>query len=166
MGNGYEKGKANPYLSARKEAAKFDNRMKSRERASEILNMSPDTLYNIESGRTKTISPDSIVAMANAYNAPELITDYCVNSCPVKGFLPLATKEKGIQGIVLRMIMRFSDHELKILKDMMVEVAEDGEVTEDELPKMKEIVERLESIAETISEMKITAIKSMKGRCE
>ena len=166
MGNAYGKGNENSYLRARKAAAESDSRLKSRERASELLNISPDTLYNIESGRTKTISAENIAAMADVYNAPELITEYCVNECPIHGFLPLATKERGIQGIVLRLIVRFSDQELKGLKDLMVEVAEDGEISEDEIPKMQEIVSRLERIAETISEMKITAAKSMKGRCE
>lgn len=166
MGSEYGNDKENSYLRARKEAAKTDSRFKSRERASEILNISPDTLYNIESGRTKTISAENIVAMAEAYNAPELITDYCMRECPVHGFLPLATKERGIQGIVLRMIKRFNYGELQTMKEMMVEVAEDGQVSEDEIPRVREIVEQLEKIAETISEMKITALKSMKGRWE
>ncbi|MBQ9437650.1 MAG: helix-turn-helix domain-containing protein [Lachnospiraceae bacterium] len=162
MGNGYEKGKGNPYLNARKAAAEFDKRLRSRESASEILNMSPDTLYNIEAGRTKTIPADSVVSMAEAYNAPELMTEYCVHECPIHGFLPLATKEKGIQGIVLRMIKRLNEKDLQAVKDMMVEIAEDGEISEDEAPKMREILEVLDSIAEVISEMKITAAKSMK----
>ena len=32
--------------------------------------------------------------MADLYNAPWLLSNYCKNECPICGFLPLATEEK------------------------------------------------------------------------
>lgn len=42
----------------------------------------------------------SVRVMADLYNAPELITGYCMGECPVHGFLPLATEEKSPDGYV------------------------------------------------------------------
>ena len=43
-------------------------------------------------------------------------------------------------------------------------VGGDGEITEDEVPTLKQIIEQLENMAEVISEMKITGEKYMRGK--
>ena len=154
----------NPYSEARISASAWDGRLKSRESAAEVLNIAPDTLGKYERGEVKCIPPDRVAEMASAYNAPELMTNYCMKECPIHGFLPLATKARGIQGVALRMILRFNEDDLRRMKEEVAEIAEDGEVTEDEVPRMKEILGKLEKVAETISEMKMATVKSEKGR--
>ena len=88
-----------------------------------------------------------------------MITGYCMNECPVHGFLPLATEEKSIQGIALRLLRGFNEEELKSMKDDLIEITEDGVIDAEEIPRLKEILSKLEKIAEIISEMKIIGEK-------
>lgn len=101
----------------------------------------------------------SVRVMADLYKAPELIAGYCVYECPVHGFLPLATEERSIQGIVLRLLRGFNEDELKAMKEDLIEITEDGEINPEEIPKLKAILEKLENMAKVISEMKIAGEK-------
>lgn len=153
----------NVYFKARKKAAAYNERLYSREGAAELLGISVSTLADYELGNTKVVPVDKVVLMADLYNAPELITWYCMRECPVHGFLTLATEEKSIQGIALRLLRGFNEDELKSMKEDLIEITEDGIISNDEIPKLKVILEKLEKMAEIISEMKITSEKYIKG---
>ena len=92
-----------------------------------------------------------------------MITGYCMRECPVHGFLPLEKKKKSIQGIALRLLRGFNEEELKHMKDDLIDITEDGIISDDEVPRLKAILERLDKMAETISEMKIVGEKYIKG---
>lgn len=153
----------NMYFKARKKAAAYNERLYSREGAAELLGISVSTLADYELGNTKVVPVDKVVLMADLYNAPELITWYCMRECPIHGFLTLATEEKSIQGIALRLLRGFNEDELKSMKEDLIEITEDGIISSDEIPKLKTILEKLEKMAEIISEMKITSEKYIKG---
>ena len=163
MGKDSTKGNDNVYFRARKEAAIYNERLFSREGAAELLGISVSTLADYELGNTKVVPVDKVVLMADLYNSPELITGYCMRECPVHGFLPLATEEKSIQGIALRLLRGFNEEELKHMKDDLIDITEDGIISDDEVPRLKAILERLDKMAETISEMKIVGEKYIKG---
>lgn len=164
MGREPVNGNANVYFQARKKAAAYNERLYSREGASELLGISPSTLADYELGITKVVPVDKVVLMADLYNCPELITRYCKYECPVCGFLPLATEEKNIQGIALRLLKGFNEDELRSMKKDLIEVTEDGLISEDEMPKLREILGKLDSMVEVISEMKIVGEKYLKER--
>lgn len=163
MGKGSINENNNVYFKARKNAVVYNERLYSREGASELLGISVSTLADYELGNTKVVPVDKVILMADLYNAPELITGYCMRECPVHGFLPLATEEKGVQGITLRLLRKFDEDELKAMKADLIEITEDGIISNKELPKLKVILEKLEKIAEIISEMKIVGEKYIKG---
>lgn len=104
MGKEPLKENTNVYFQARKRAAMSNDRLFSRENAAELLGISPYTLADYELGNTKVVPVDKVVLMADLYNAPELITGYCKYQCPIHGFMPLATEEKNLQGITLRLL--------------------------------------------------------------
>lgn len=163
MGKGPINENNNVYFKARKKAAAYNERLYSREGAAELLGISVSTLADYELGNTKVIPVDKVVLMADLYNSPELITGYCMKECPVHGFLPLATEEKSIQGIALRLLRGFNEDELKHMKEDLIEITEDGFISADEVPKLKEILNKLDKMAETISEIKIIGEKYIKG---
>lgn len=163
MGKGSINENNNVYFKARKRAALYNERLFSREGASELLGVSVSTLADYELGNTKVVPVDKVVLMADLYNAPELVTGYCVNECPVHGFLPLATEEKSIQGIALRLLKGFNEDELKAMKKDLIEITEDGNISPEEIPKLKSILEKLDRIAEVISEIKIAGEKCIRG---
>ena len=163
MGKGPMNENTNVYFQARKKAAIYNERLYSREGASELLGISVSTLADYELGNTKVVPVDKVVLMADLYCAPELITGYCMRECPVHGFLPLATEEKSIQGIALRLLKGFNEDELKASKVDLNEITEDGIINQEEIPKLKEILNKLDGMAEVISEMKIAGEKYLKN---
>ena len=164
MGRGPRNENTNMYFQARKKAAIYNERLWSREGAAEMLGISVSTLADYELGNTKVVPVDKVVLMADLYKRPELITGYCMRECPVHGFLPLATEEKSLEGTTLRLLQNFNDTSLRNMRDNLIEITADGEITEDEVPTLKQIIEQLENMAEVISEMKITGEKYMRGK--
>lgn len=164
MGRGPMNENNNIYFKARKNAALYNERLYSREGAAELLGVHPSTLADYELGNTKVVPVDKVVLMADLYKAPELITGYCMRECPVHGFMPLATEEKNIQGIALRLLGGFDEANLQVMKHQLIEITQDGEITDDEIPAMKEILSKLETITEVISELKIVGEKYLKGK--
>lgn len=164
MGKEPLKENTNVYFRARKKAAMSNDRLYSRENAAELLGISPYTLADYELGNIKVVPVDKVVLMADLYNAPELITGYCKYECPVHGFMPLATEEKNLQGIALRLLKGLNENDMQELKKSMVDILEDGQVTENEIADFERILERLDSLAEVISELKLAGEKILKGR--
>lgn len=164
MGKGPVKDNQNVYFQARKRAAIGDERLFVRERAAELLGISAYTLADYELGNVKVVPIDKVVLMADLYNAPELITGYCKHECPVHGFMPLATEEKNIQGIALRLLKGFNEKSLEQIKDNLIEITEDGKISDEEVEPLREILSRLDKIAEVISELKLAGEKCLKGR--
>ena len=164
MGKEPLKENTNPYFQARKRAAMSNDRLYSRESAAELIGISPYTLADYELGNTKVVPVDKVMIMADLYGAPELITGYCKFQCPIKGFMPLATEEKNLQGIALRLLKGLNDRDVSALKESMINIMEDGEVTDDEIEGFRKIMDRLDSLAEIISELKLSGEKILKGR--
>lgn len=158
------KENTNVYFQARKEAAKGDARLFNRDFAAEQLGVASYTLGEYERGVTKVVPIDKVVLMADLYNKPELVTNYCRHECPVHGFLPLATEDKGIQGIALRLLKGLDEDDLEEMKNKLIDIAEDGKITEEEIPELKKIIDKLNHIAEVISELKIVGEKCLRGR--
>lgn len=82
MGKHVTKAAGNVFAEARYQAATFNDRLFSREGASEELGIDRSRLARIELG-SKNPFPDEVLMMADIYNAPELKSYYCKNMCPL-----------------------------------------------------------------------------------
>lgn len=89
MGRDAIKAGENPCFQCRKEAAKYNDKLNSREGAAEMLGVSVSSLADYELGITKVIPVDKVVLMAELYNAPELKAWYCTTECPIGRSLPM-----------------------------------------------------------------------------
>ena len=163
MGKDPAKGNDNVYFRARKEAAAYNERLYSREGASELLGISVSTLADYELGNTKVVPVDKVVLMADLYNCPELKYGYCKCECPIGKQMPLATEAKSIEGIALRIIQRFDPDSLKEMKSSLIDIAADGMISDDEKTKLEVILRKLVDMAVVISEMKLVGEKALKG---
>lgn len=163
MGKDSTKGNDNVYFRARKEAATYNEKLFSREGASELLGISVSTLADYELGNTKVVPVDKVVLMADLYNCPELKYGYCKCECPIGKQMPLVTEAQGIEGIALRMIQKFDPEGLKEMKNSLVDIAADGIISDDEKPRLEVILRKLDDIALVISEMKLVGEKALKG---
>ena len=151
----------NVYHKARREAAEHDKRLSSRESASELLGCSASTLANYELGVTKSIPPDSVVMMADLYNAPELKARYCAYECPIGKGTPVATSANSIELVTVKMVKAFSQSAAEEAKSRLLDIAEDGIISDDEKPSLEWVLNYLDGMAETISELRLTCQKAL-----
>ena len=163
MGIGGTKDNQNVYFRARKEAAEYNEALSSREKAAELLGISSSTLADYELGITKFVPVDKVVLMSDLYNRPELRTGYCKHECPIGKNFSIATRINGIEGIALRLIREFNSDKIKGIKEMLVDIAADRVISEDEKPVLKEILEQLDQLSLAISELKLAGEKALKG---
>ena len=98
MGKGYKKTNENVYFKARKEAAKCNEKLYSREGASELLGLSVSTLADYELGTTKVVPVDKVMLMADLYNCPELKAGYYKHECPIGNQFQWQHRSKAWKG--------------------------------------------------------------------
>ena len=65
MGKDCTKTNENIYFKCRKEAALYDERLRSRESAADLLGVSPSSLADYELGNTKVVPVDKVHLMAD-----------------------------------------------------------------------------------------------------
>lgn len=163
MGRGATKANGNPWFEARKEAANYNDKLSSREGAAELLGMSVSSVADAELGLTKCMPPDKAALMADLYNAPELLNYYCLHECPIGCNRPISDEVVSIERITVKLLKSMKIEKLRELKDKLIDIAEDGIISDDEKPDLEEILDYLDSVSKTISELKIIGEKALKG---
>lgn len=144
MGTKPTKAASNIYCQRRKEAAKYNDRLNSREGAAELLGISPGTLADYELGITKIIPADSILRMADLYNAPELRNYYCRNCCPLGGDVP-EIDMCSLDRITIKALSLL--RKMQATKENLLDITEDGVITDDEKPKLEQILKDLDELS-------------------
>lgn len=161
MGNGCTKPNENIYFRCRKEASLYDKRLTSRESAAELLGVSPSSLADYELGNTKVVPVDKVVLMADLYNAPELMTMYCKNDCPIGPCITVATEILSLDTIVLKLLNCLEEGKIASVKKRLVEIA----VTEGISGKnhsLDDILTYLDSLVKSVEELKLLCRKMKK----
>lgn len=162
MGREATKASGNPWYEARKKAASYDDRLKSREGAAEQLGMSVSAVAEAELGMTKCMPADKAVLMADLYNAPHLLNYYCLNECPIGRHRSLSDEDPDLERATLRFLKKIKAEDLDRMKERLVDIAEDGVIDEAEEPELKQILAYLDEIARTISELQTVGKKALK----
>ena len=165
MGSGYEFSNDNVYFRSRKSAAKYNDKLYSREGAAELLGISSSTLSDYELGLTKTIPPDMVVKMADLYNAPDLCNRYCNRECPIGSRLNISDEIPTLDRVVLKLVNVLDDDNLNDIKKKLLSIAEDGKITKDELEVIDEIEKRLSKVSRSISELMLICKKAKGENC-
>lgn len=161
MGRDATKATGNPWYEARKQASMYDNRLSSREGAADQLGMSVSALAEAELGMTKCMPADKAVLMADRYNAPHLLNYFCLHECPIGRHRSLSDAVVEIDRVTLKLLKRLRVDQLEIIKKKLVDIAEDGVISEEERPDMAEIMEYLDDLAKVISEIQTAGRKAM-----
>lgn len=156
----------NVYKACRKKAAQYNEALNSRERTAEMLGIAPSTLANHELGITKSVPVDTVVMMADLYNAPELRNMYCKNECPIGRTLLLSTEVSGLENLTIRILQNLDDESIRDIKKRLLRIAEDGKITEADQGDFDNIMKKMEGIATVISELRVLAEKyTGRGTC-
>ena len=85
------------WYQARMEASAWNDRLKSREGASEVTGIDRTRLAYIELG-TVIPHPDEALMLSDVYNAPELCNHFCSTQCPPGPWESGAGSDGGIGG--------------------------------------------------------------------
>ena len=150
---------ANRYYLARMEAAKKNDRLSSREGASEETGIDRKRLQRIEIG-TLNPYPEEVMLMADAYHAPELMNFYCTSACPIgRKMMPKAELQE-----LDRLAVKFLNalERIKGADKSLLAIAVDGKLTPDEIPAMEELLEAIKAISTVGYELEI--FKEKHGR--
>lgn len=122
------KAKENIFTQARYNAAKFNDRLNSREGASEELGIDRSRLARIELG-SKNPFPDEVLMMSDIYNAPELKAHFCKYMCPLGKDFPEVESE-DLDRISVKALSSF--RKISKAKDLLLDITEDGIITDEE----------------------------------
>lgn len=149
MSNVTAKTSSNVFYQSRCAASSHNEQLKSREGAADIMSIDRGRLYRIESGIVNPY-PEEIHLMADLYNAPELRNYYCTEMCPLGCDIPKANAE-ALDRIAIKALSSF--RKLGETKELLLDITEDGVISEDEKGDLQTILsnlEELESIAQNL----------------
>ncbi len=166
MARGATKASGNPWYEARKKAAEYDERLCSREGAAERLGMSVSAVADAELGLSKCMPPDKAVLMADLYKAPHLLNHYCLHECPIGCRHSLSDEVVDIDRVTVKLMKSLRVEKLGEIKDALLDIAEDGKITDDEKPALKDVLDYLDGLAKTVSELKTIGEMALKGGTE
>lgn len=146
------------YCKSRLEAAIIDDRLRSREKAAEMLGYDPSTVASWELGSSRP-SPEAVLIMADTYNAPNLCNHFCTNECPLGKDMP-SVIDGDLDRLVLRALGAIRD--LKETKESLIDITVDGIIDESEMPILEEIIATFDELSVIHNSLKIWFIKNSK----
>ena len=159
MGSSPTKAAANIYCKCRIDAANGNDRLKSREGASEELGISPSSLADYELG-ISDVPADKVLRMADLYNAPELLNHYCTQVCPIGKFTTQKLELNEFERITLRLLSAFKH--MDGFEEALLDIAEDGRVSETEKPVLRKLSGELKEFSKRAQELELWMEKNLK----
>lgn len=131
----------------------------TREKASELMpGMSPDRIEKIENGKVNIV-PSDIVAMAECYKKPGLCNYYCTHECEIGKLNVKEIEEKELVQIAVETLT--SLNRMDAMKNRLLEIAEDGQITPDEYEDFKGIKETLDKMALSVNTLQLWVDKTI-----
>lgn len=158
MGTRPTKALNNIFCKARLDAAKYNEKLKSRDGAAELLGYaSASTISDWELG-ISIPTPDAVLKMADLYNAPELVNAFCKSMCPLGYDLP-EVSICNLDRITIEVLSALN--EIDVTKDKLLEITADGIISDNERPVLNEILDKLDKINKVSSNLKVWIQKNL-----
>ena len=142
----------NRYYLARRTAAERNERMSSREGASEETGIDRKRLQRIEIG-TLNPYPEEVLLMADTYHAPELLNYHCSHCCPIGQRTVPRAEASELDRITVKCL--YALEEIKGADKSLLSIARDGVLTADEVPQMEAVLAGVRNLATVAAEMQI-----------
>jgi Helix-turn-helix. len=124
----------------------------TRQKASDNLHdISEDRLERIENGTIPR--PDEVKKMVDVYKKPELFNYYCANQCDLGDGTVKKIHVADLSRIILEMIASLNS--IEKMKDELIDITADGEISGDELREFSKIQTELNHISLTVETLKL-----------
>ena len=129
----------NVFYKARIAAASWNDRLGSREGASEVTGIDRH--------------PEEVLMLSDTYNAPELQNHFCSHLCPlgIGTISPIELEE--LERVTLQLISAMKS--LPEVKDGIIDIAADGVIDAKEKPRMEQYLEVLDEITNKAQTLKL-----------
>ena len=163
MGRGATVALGNVWYQARIEASKANEKLRSRFGAADEAGMSEDAIKNTELGLEKQMPVDKAVILADLYGAPYLLNHYCLHECPIGRNRPISDEILSIEQVSVRLLKRLRISDIDELKEKLIDIADDGKITEEEVQDLQEIQKHLDGVYKSISQLR-TIVEQITGR--
>lgn len=109
-------------------------------------------LEKIENGKTP-IHPDDVIAMSNVYNKPILLNKYCTHDCPIGKLCVQEYELEELPQITLQILSSLNAIDGK--KNKLIEISEDGIISEKEIKDLMTIKKDLDKIENSVGKLKL-----------
>lgn len=156
MGKGRSMKANNIYTRCRQAAAEYDDRLKTRERASEELGCSVSMLADYELD-IRAPQPEMILKMADRYGAPELVRYYCSSVCPLGRNNQVLPEFSDFDRVAIMLVSALKDSEY--ISDVILEIAADGEISDKEVRKLDMVRQAMNNISKAADSLKLFVAK-------
>lgn len=154
------KAASNVFYKARMSAASYNDKLASREGASELTGIDRNRIAYTELG-TLCPYPEEVLVYADAYNAPELLNHFCSTLCPIGRETVDSISAGSLEQASLKLLA--STRSIAAIREQLIEIAEDGVIDEDEKGQMNLILESLKQASNDIRALEIVYQKMTKG---
>ncbi len=125
----------------------------TREKAAQCLTgLTEDRIEKIENGRT-LLRPEDVLIMAQGYKAPVLRNYYCAKECPIGKDHVAPVTLTDLPQIVLQMLASLGTLQKK--RDVLIDITNDGQIQDEEIPDFVEIQAELDNMAMTVDALKL-----------
>lgn len=158
MANITAKTSSNIFYQARCKAATHNEQLSSREGAADIMSIDRGRLYRIESGITNPY-PEEVHLMADLYYAPELRNHFCREMCPLGCDTPKLELE-DLDRISVRVLSSF--RKMSATKEILLDIVEDGIISEDEKPDLDKVMATLDEVASIAQSLRVWVEKNLR----
>lgn len=125
--------------------------------AGEAAHMSEDKIANIESGKTIP-RPEDVYELSIAYGDPFLCNKYCSTVCKIGQNVTPTIEIKELPQLTVSILASLNS--ISSETNRILEIAEDGVVSEDELKDFQTILKKLDKIELSITALKLWAKKA------
>lgn len=154
MGRDAAKACENQCFRCRKEAAKHNDKLGSREGAAELLGISVSSLADYELGNTKVIPVDKVVLMAW----------YCSSECLIGKSLEMPSPEiASVERTTMKLLKQLRQGDIEQVKEKLIDITADGIISKDEWADLTEILDYLDGLIRAARELKLIGSKLLNG---
>lgn len=132
--------------------------------AAELLGINKERLFFIETDQREAY-PDEVLKMSELYKDEKIITHFCNNICAIGRKFSCKVIHNDVSNVYKSSVIFIQSlKQAERAKDKILEILEDGEISDDELASVQECIVELQKIMSDILNLKLALEKASEVR--